>query len=119
MPDLTPLTLLLILVSPAVGSFLAVLIDRLPRNEDVIAKRSACRSCGFVLRPIQLIPLISFMMQRGKCYSCKQRIPVWVFYVELLALCAAVLAVLAGGDPTHVFLSGLFLLLVDDRICQL
>ncbi len=106
---LTPVTLLLIIVSPAIGSFIGVLIDRLPRGEDVVAKASACRDCDTALRPMQMIPVISFIMQRGKCGICGQPFPTWIFYVELLAICAAVLAAIAGGDPIHVFLSALFL----------
>ncbi|MGC1497774.1 MAG: A24 family peptidase [Sulfitobacter sp.] len=109
MTTLTPLTFLLIIISPAIGSFIGVLIDRLPRDEDVIVKGSTCRNCSTVLRPMQMIPLFSFMMQRGACGTCGQPIPAWLFYTELLALCAAVLAVIAGGDPAHVFLSALFL----------
>ena len=46
MPDPGFLSVLLILISPAVGSFLGVVIDRAPRGESVVAPRSACRACG-------------------------------------------------------------------------
>lgn len=103
---------MLIVLSPAVGSFLAVLIDRLPRDEDVVTKRSFCRGCNTRLRPVQMIPLISFVTQRGKCSVCDQVIPAWMFYVELLALCAAILAIIAGGNPANIILSSLFLWLL-------
>ena len=49
MTDTALFSLLLILVAPVVGSFLGVVIDRLPRGISVVAPRSACRSCGTIL----------------------------------------------------------------------
>ncbi|MBD3664935.1 prepilin peptidase [Sulfitobacter aestuariivivens] len=106
------LSLLLLLVSPAVGSFLAVMIDRLPRGESVVRPRSACRTCGALLRVGQMVPLLSFIVQRGRCASCGAEIPSWVFYVELLALGSAVLALARGGDIQIVWLHALFLWLL-------
>lgn len=107
-----PFMWLIVLVSPAIGSFLAVLIDRLPRGEDVVRQPSACRTCQVRLRPLHMVPLVSFMLQRGRCQACDTVIPPWVFYVELLCLGAGVLAVLRGGDPLNVVLSAIFLWLL-------
>jgi len=103
---------LLILLSPAIGSFLAVLADRLPRGEDVLRARSKCRGCERRLSAAELVPLLSFVRQRGRCRSCSAAIPPWTLYVELLALGAAVLAVLAGGTPTGIGLAALWLWLM-------
>ncbi|MGJ8628460.1 MAG: prepilin peptidase [Sulfitobacter sp.] len=100
---------LLILVSPAIGSFIAVLVDRLPRGEDVLVGRSKCRNCAVQLTLRDLIPLVSFVVQKGRCRHCGDVIPPFVFYTELLALGAAVLAVLAGGSLVDVLLAALWL----------
>lgn len=98
----SPVPLLLVLISPAIGSFLAVLVDRLPRDEDVVRARSACRSCGAVLRARDLVPLVSFIWRRGRCGRCGAAIPPWLLYMEIAATGAAVLAVLNGGSAGHM-----------------
>ncbi|MDF1773369.1 MAG: prepilin peptidase [Pseudophaeobacter sp. bin_em_oilr2.035] len=103
---------LLILLAPAVGSFLAVLADRLARGEDVVRARSACRSCGAGLGLTDLVPLLSFLWLRGRCRHCGAAIPPWLFYAEILATGAALLALLAGGGAATVLLSCLFLWLL-------
>lgn len=99
----------LILIAPAVGSFLAVLADRLPRGEDVVRAPSRCRGCARRIAPWDLIPIASFLMLRGRCRACGAAVPPMLFYAELLATGAAVLAVLAGGNALHMGLSALFL----------
>lgn len=106
------LSVFLILVAPAVGAFLAVLVDRLPRGEDVVMARSRCRSCARAIAPWDLIPLASYVVLRGRCRACGAAIPPLLLYTELLALGAAVLAVLAGGGALQVVLSALWLWLL-------
>lgn len=103
---------LLILVSPAMGSFIAVLADRLPRGEDFVRSPSCCRTCEARLAAFELIPFISFALQKGRCRHCGAPIPPFVFYVEILALGAAVLAVLAGGGTVDMTLAALWLWLL-------
>jgi len=64
-------------------SFLNVVIYRLPRREGVIRGRSHCPACGHVLSPGELIPLFSFIWQRGRCRACGARISLRYFLVEL------------------------------------
>ncbi|WP_299628605.1 A24 family peptidase [uncultured Tateyamaria sp.] len=97
-----PLSLFLILISPAIGSFLAVLVDRLPRGEDVVRRPSACRSCGTALGVGDLVPLASFIWRRGRCGHCAAPIPPWLFYMEIAATGLALLAVLEGDTPGHM-----------------
>ena len=54
----------------AVGSFANVCIYRLPRNESVISPGSHCTSCASPVRAIDNIPLLSYLMLRGKCRTC-------------------------------------------------
>lgn len=94
----------LLLASPVIGSFLAVLVDRLPRAEDVVWQRSACRACGVTLKPIDMIPVLSFLALRGKCRTCKAPVPHWHPIIETAALFAAVFALWRGGQNVEVVL---------------
>jgi len=57
-----------------VGSFLNVLADRLPNGEDVISKRSHCDKCKRILAWYELIPVLSFVLQKGRCRKCKTKL---------------------------------------------
>lgn len=57
-----------------IGSFLNVCIYRIPKKEDITVERSHCMHCGHVLQWYELIPLFSFLIQGGKCRSCKKKI---------------------------------------------
>lgn len=66
-----------------IGSFLNVVILRVPAGESVLGikrskeekeKASHCMTCGAKIRPVDLIPVFSWLMLRGKCHSCGQRI---------------------------------------------
>ena len=64
-------------------SFLTVVIDRLPRGENVVRGRSHCTSCGRELTAWELIPCVSFLCLGGKCRGCGERIPLRCFWTEL------------------------------------
>ncbi|MHB8124047.1 MAG: prepilin peptidase [Desulfitobacteriaceae bacterium] len=53
-----------------IGSFLNVVIYRVPRGESLITPGSHCPVCGHVLRPWELIPVLSFLVQKGSCRKC-------------------------------------------------
>jgi len=76
--------LIIFLFGLAVGSFLNVLIDRLPKDESVIKGRSYCDRCKKPLLWYDLIPLLSFLILKGKCRNCHS--PISYFYptVELI-----------------------------------
>lgn len=57
-----------------VGSFLNVVILRLPKGESLIKRSSHCMTCGAKIRPIDLIPVFSWLMLKGKCHSCGEKI---------------------------------------------
>jgi leader peptidase (prepilin peptidase)/N-methyltransferase len=85
--------IMLIAISPLVGSFLALLADRLPRGEDTIVKRSYCRDCETALGSSDLIPLFSFIFSGGKCRHCKSKIPWHLPFTEFGAVLIALFAV--------------------------
>lgn len=120
-PVLPPAAILfLLLFAPALGSFLGVLVDRLPRGEDVLRAPSRCRACGRRLGLRDLLPILSFVWTRGRCRHCGAAIPPWSLYLELLATGAAVLALAAGGGAVTLLLSCLFLwLLLALAFCDL
>ena len=76
--------LIIFFLGLAVGSFLNVLIDRLPRNEPVTKGRSHCESCKRKLRWDDLIPVFSFIALGGKCRYCKAPISFYYPAVELI-----------------------------------
>ena len=62
----------LILISLVIGSFLNVLIYRLPIGESLTKKNSHCPKCGHMLKWYENIPLLSYVIQKGKCRGCKE-----------------------------------------------
>jgi len=58
-----------------VGSFLNVCIDRLPRHESIVTGRSHCDKCGRQLAARDLVPVLSYLVLRGRCRTCGVRIP--------------------------------------------
>ncbi|MGD0084552.1 MAG: prepilin peptidase [Acidimicrobiales bacterium] len=80
------------------GSFVGVVADRVPRKESIIRPGSHCTSCGTPLRPLDNIPLISYLVLRGRCHSCGVRIPPRDLYVELAT--AVLFAGVAWRLPT-------------------
>ncbi len=82
-----------------VGSFLAAVSVRLPADEDVVARPSACRSCGRRLKPWNLIPLASWLIQKGRCGACRARISPRYPLIEAAAGVVGLWAALHGaGD---------------------
>ncbi len=75
--------LVVFLYGAVVGSFLNVLIYRLPRGLSIVKPRSHCPNCKTELRVRDLVPLLSFLWQRGKCRYCGARISWRYFWVEL------------------------------------
>ena len=92
--------LLPLLAAPFVGSFLGVLVRRLPEGRPVVFARSHCEHCGRTLAPAELIPIASFLWQRGRCRGCGTRIAPAHLWIELAATAIAASAALVEPDPT-------------------
>lgn len=83
-PTLQPLVMsLTFIVGLCIGSFLNVMGLRLLANEDFILPASHCPKCQAPLRPIDNIPVISYIMLGGKCHACKEPISVQYPLIEL------------------------------------
>lgn len=75
----------------AIGSFLNVVIHRLPRRESLVSPGSRCPSCGYELRAMDNIPVLSYVMLGGRCRKCRTWISVRYPIVELVAAALFVL----------------------------
>jgi leader peptidase (prepilin peptidase) / N-methyltransferase len=60
----------------AIGSFLTVVVDRVPKKESIVSPRSRCPHCGAEIRNRDNIPVLSWLMLRGRCRDCGTHIPV-------------------------------------------
>ncbi len=94
---MNPDGVLALAVSPFAGSFLGVLVRRLPAGRDWAWSRSACERCGRVLRPAELLPLASFALLRGRCRGCGAPIGWFHPKIELAALGIALCVIGALG----------------------
>ncbi|MBM3924757.1 MAG: prepilin peptidase [SAR202 cluster bacterium] len=72
----------LAVVGVAVGSFMNVAIDRLPRGESLVSGKSHCDACSKRIELYALTPLLAYLWLRGRCRYCGARIPVRVPVVE-------------------------------------
>ena len=79
-----PAIVLALIAGLAIGSFLNVVIYRLPRGESVVTPRSRCPNCGHQISGIENVPVISWLALRGKCRECKNPISVRYPLIELL-----------------------------------
>jgi leader peptidase (prepilin peptidase)/N-methyltransferase len=90
--------LLAAILAPFVGSFLGVVIERLPAGQPIVLGRSACDHCGATLTARDLVPLISWLARRGWCRCGHARLSWFHPAIELAALAVALsgAAVLSG-----------------------
>jgi leader peptidase (prepilin peptidase)/N-methyltransferase len=103
----------------AIGSFLNVVIYRVPQGLSIVSPRSACPSCGTPIAERDNVPVVSWLLLRGRCRHCHEPISIRYPLVELA--CAALFAGLAarlGYDwalPAYLVLfAGLLALSVID-----
>src|SRR5882672_462485 len=95
--------MLVLLVAPMLGSFAGALVDRLPAGRPLAFDRSRC-ACGRTLGPGELIPVVSFLLQLGRCRGCGQPIPRQTLAIELAAITIAALALAWTGEPVDAAL---------------
>ncbi|MCK4303315.1 MAG: prepilin peptidase [Candidatus Eisenbacteria sp.] len=88
-----------LIVGLALGSFINVVIYRLPRKLSVIRPRSCCPACGRRIRPHENIPVLSYLLLRARCRGCQGRIPLRYPIVELLGGLLTLLAVRLAPSP--------------------
>lgn len=74
---------LLFVLGLVMGSFFMVVGSRVPKNESIIKPRSHCDSCGHILKWYELIPVLSYVLQFGKCSNCHTKLSVMYPLIEL------------------------------------
>jgi leader peptidase (prepilin peptidase)/N-methyltransferase len=87
-----------------IGSFLNVVSWRLPRHESLTRPRSKCPGCDTPVRAYDNVPVVSWLLLRGRCRGCGERISLRYPVVEALTAALYVLVVALGGDVLHVVL---------------
>jgi leader peptidase (prepilin peptidase)/N-methyltransferase len=116
---MTALVLVCALLGLVVGSFLNVVIHRVPLGESVVKPRSRCPGCGTEISPRDNIPVVSWLLLKGKCRTCAAPISARYPAVEILtALVFAAMALRFGYDwvlPAFLYLGavGVALAMID------
>ena len=90
----------LLVAAPFIGSFLGVVIRRVPDGRALAWARSSCENCGTVLRPAELVPLASWAAMRGRCRYCGAVLGWFYPAVELTALAVALIALAVDDAET-------------------
>src|SRR4051812_42073961 len=86
-----------------IGSFLAATLIRWPQGRSVVQGRSRCDGCGRRLGILELIPLLSWVLLRGRCKQCGGSIDRRHFTIELGAALIGLTAILAHPLPLALF----------------
>lgn len=73
------------ILGTVLGSFYNVVAFRLAKKESIIKPRSHCPKCNHVLKPYELIPILSFIIQRGRCRNCQEKISVFYPLMEFFS----------------------------------
>ena len=100
----TILTLFSLFFGLILGSFLNVCIHRIPRRESLVHPPSACPQCNERIRFYDNIPLISYVILRGKCRFCKKPISIRYPMVEFLSGSLSMALFVKYGLSPHYFL---------------
>ena len=100
---LTTIAILVVIaiIGLVVGSFLNVVVLRLHAGKDFTKGRSSCPKCGHTLSPLELVPVVSWVVLRGRCKACGKPISVQYPLVELLTALVFVLAYVTHPISTY------------------
>lgn len=116
---------LLALLGLAIGSFLNVVVWRVPRGESVVSPPSACPRCGQPIRPRDNLPVVGWLMLRGRCRDCAEpisrRYPLVELTCGLLFVVMALRFGLDGALPAYLYIAavGLALAMIDIDVQRL
>ena len=92
----------------AVGSFLNVVAARLPLGRSIVTPRSACMHCATEIRARDNVPVVSYILLRGRCHACRAPIGLRYPAVELATALLAAASVIAFGPTLHALAAGIF-----------
>jgi leader peptidase (prepilin peptidase)/N-methyltransferase len=91
-----------------IGSFVGAAVLRMPAERGIVAGRSSCDGCGTILRPVELVPILSFAWQRGRCRHCHARIAIEQWIAEIACSLVGLLAACTTGEITGAMSLALF-----------
>jgi leader peptidase (prepilin peptidase)/N-methyltransferase len=92
----------------AVGSFLNVVVARLPERRSLVRSRSGCLTCGQEIAWYDNVPVVSYLLLRGRCRSCGSRIGFRYLAVELVTAVLVAACFLQFGLSAEAFLAAFF-----------
>ena len=75
---------LLFISGAFIGSFLNVVSDRIISKESILFGRSHCTFCNKILGALELVPVFSFLIQKGKCLTCREKLSYYYPFSEIL-----------------------------------
>lgn len=103
------MALFIFIIGLVLGSFYLVIGTRLPKKEDVLTSRSRCDHCHKILKWYNLIPIFSYVFQKGKCSYCHEKIDILHLIVELVTGISFLVIYLIYGFSYEFFI-GFFIL---------
>ena len=111
----------LVILGAAFGSFFNVCIYRIPRKESIVFPGSHCPQCNKKIKPADNIPILSYLLLKGKCRDCGFKIPAQYLLVELLTPVLFILLYISTGSSLNlvffkhiIFISaGLIIFFID------
>lgn len=111
--------IILFIFGSVMGSFLNVLAVRLSNNESILWPSSHCHNCQHRLKWYELIPILSYIIQKGKSRCCKTRIPISYLVVEVITAVLYMVSYHSFGLSEEfivslVFISSLIVVIVSD-----
>lgn len=112
-------TITFFILGTILGSFYNVVGDRLPKGESIVLPRSHCPICNHVLSPLELIPIFSYLFQKGRCKNCHKKIPLFHPIFEFASGVLFALSYLSFGLTPELiivltFVSMLLIIFVSD-----
>jgi len=101
------------------GSFYHVVATRLSKGKSIIKPKSHCEACNHELKWYELIPIISYIIQGGKCRNCKTKMPISYLFMELctgilFAVCYKVFGLSLNLIEGLIFVSSLIIIIISD-----
>ena len=106
----TIIIVLISLIGLALGSFLNVCIYRIPHKRSILRPGSSCPKCGTKIRFYDNIPVLSYLILKGKCRNCKAKISLQYPLVELATAALLVIAYLRFGLTWNFAARGVLIL---------
>jgi len=107
------------IVGSVMGSFYHVIATRLSNGQSIIKPSSHCEKCNHKLKWYELIPVLSYIIQRGKCSICKAKLPISYLLMEictgiLFSVCYHIFGLKLELVTALIFVSSLMIIIISD-----